>query len=103
MKSRISDMMDGIMDDSVDIREQCICDPVQIREKVFKRLPKNTRAKRRRSRLSRTALIAASLALTLSVSALAYVGFVGVWGPCRDVGGIFWRRLRLAARWDRRI
>ena len=89
MKSRISDMMDGIMDDSVDICEQCICDPVQIREKVFKRLPKNTRAKRRRSRLSRTALIAASLALTLSVSALAYVGFVVYGDPAAMLEAFF--------------
>lgn len=89
MKSRISDLMDGIMDDSVDICEQCICDPVQIREKVFKRLPKNTRAKRRRSRLSRTALIAASLALTLSVSALAYVGFVVYGDPAAMLEAFF--------------
>ena len=40
MKSRISDMMDGIMDDSVDICEQCICDPVQSEKKYLRGSPK---------------------------------------------------------------
>lgn len=74
MKICISDMLDGVRDDSVALREQDIVASEQIKEATMRKIHENdTQAapRRRIGRGARMAILAAAILLALSVTALA--------------------------------
>ena len=74
LKIRISDMLDGVQDDSVVLREKEVIAPERIREATMKRIHENDMQAapgRRLGRSARTAILAAAILLALSATALA--------------------------------
>lgn len=72
MEIKISDLMDNIQDDTVQMKIQNTVSSDRIKEVTMKKLlHQNSSAQRRIKKLSKTSLIAAVLAATLAISALA--------------------------------
>lgn len=76
MEKKISDMMDQILDDTVDIQILDIASSEKIKEATMTKLYTKTGSNKQVRKTSRVILIAAIVVLALSVSAFAYVGFV---------------------------
>lgn len=89
MENKISDMMDHILDDTVDIQILDVASSEKIKEATMSKLYTKTDSNKRVHKVSRVILIAAIVALALSVSAFAYVGFVVYENPAFMLDAFF--------------
>ena len=89
MEKKISDMMDHILDDTVDIQILDIASSEKIKEAAMNKIHTKTNSNKRIHKTSRIVLIAAVIALALSVSAFAYMGFVVYENPVAMLNAFF--------------
>lgn len=75
MEIKISDMMDHIQDDSVQIRTKEFTSPERIKEVTMATLHTQTKTHKLSHKASRVLMIAAALVMILSISALAAFGW----------------------------
>ncbi len=89
MEKKISDLMDFLQDDSVALAPRGVASSAEIKAVAMKKLHTENSSYRTKPKFTRTALIAAVIALVLSVSAFAIYNFAlrDLKGPTYQING----------------